>query len=63
MPRRRVISREQLDELLALPATEAELIRYWTLSAADLAAVERRRGDPISSASRCNSAPSATPVA
>jgi TnpA family transposase len=46
MPRRRVISREQLDELLALPATEAELIRYWTLSAADLTAIQRRRGDP-----------------
>jgi hypothetical protein len=32
--------------LLALPATETELIRHWTLGAADLAAIERRRGDP-----------------
>jgi hypothetical protein len=46
MPRRRVLTDEQLEELLALPATEPVLIRHWTLSPADLAAVERRRGDP-----------------
>ena len=46
MPRRRVLTDEQLEELLALPATEPVLIRYWTLSPADLATVERRRGDP-----------------
>src|SRR6266478_7022942 len=46
MPRRRAATREQLEVLLALPATETELIRHWTLGAADLAAIERRRGDP-----------------
>lgn len=44
MPRRRALTSEQLVELLALPVTEAELIRHWTLSAADLATIERRRG-------------------
>jgi TnpA family transposase len=46
MPRRRVLTDEQLRELLALPVTEALLIQHWTLSPADLAIVERRRGDP-----------------
>src|SRR5215469_5096994 len=46
MPRRRVLTDEQLAELLALPVTEALLIQHWTLSPADLAIVERRRGDP-----------------
>ena len=46
MPRRRAVVREQLEELLALPVAEPELIRHWTLSVADLAAIERRRGDP-----------------
>lgn len=46
MPRRRVVAREQLEELLALPVAEPELIRHWTLSAADLAVIERRRRDP-----------------
>ena len=46
MPRRRAVTREQLEVLLALPATETELIRHWTLGAADLTAIERRRGDP-----------------
>src|SRR5215467_2690881 len=46
MARRRVLTDEQLEELLALPASEPVLIRHWTLSPADLAAVERRRGDP-----------------
>ena len=46
MARRRVLTDEQLEELLALAASEPVLIRHWTLSPADLAAVERRRGDP-----------------
>jgi len=46
MPRRRVLADEQLAELLALPATEPVLIQHWMLSPTDLAAVERRRGDP-----------------
>jgi TnpA family transposase len=45
MPRRRVLTSEQLAELLAFPATEPVLIQQWTLSRADLATVERRRGD------------------
>ena len=46
MPRRRVLTDEQLEELLALPVTEALLVQHWTLSPADLTVVERRRGDP-----------------
>jgi TnpA family transposase len=46
MPRRRAVAREQLEELLALLVAEPELIRHWTLGVADLAAIERRRGDP-----------------
>ena len=37
MARRRVLTDEQLEELLALPASEPVLIRHWTLSPADLA--------------------------
>jgi TnpA family transposase len=46
VPRRRSVARERLEELLALPVAEPELIRHWTLSAGDLAAIERRRRDP-----------------
>ena len=46
MPRRRALTEAQLTNLLALPVTEADLIRHWTLDAADLAAVGRRRGEP-----------------
>ena len=46
MPRRRALTGEQLEELLALPATEPELIQHWTLGGTDLAAIERRRSDP-----------------
>ena len=46
MPRRRAVTRGPLEVLLPLPATETELIRYWTLGTADLAAIEHRRGDP-----------------
>jgi hypothetical protein len=44
MPRRRALTDAQLENLLALPVIEADLIRHWTLAAADLAAIERRRG-------------------
>src|SRR5262245_25838495 len=44
MPRRRALTQVQLEGLLALPTTEPELIRRWTLDGADLAAVGRRRG-------------------
>ncbi len=43
MPRRRVLTGAQLESLLALPATEDDLVRQWTLSGDDLAAVGRRR--------------------
>jgi hypothetical protein len=41
MPRRRVLTEAQLENLLALPTTEADLVRHWTLDRADLAAVDR----------------------
>ena len=44
MPRRRALTKAQLESLLALPTTEADLVRHWTLDRADLAAVDRRRG-------------------
>src|SRR3712207_4223320 len=44
MPRRHALTEAQLEDLLALPADEALLIRHWTLDRADLAAVDRRRG-------------------
>src|SRR3954447_20985714 len=44
MPRRRALTEAQLENLLALPTTEADLVRHWTLDRADLAAVDRRRG-------------------
>ena len=44
MPRRRALTAGQLEDLFALPAAEPDLIRHWTLSEADLAAIGRRRG-------------------
>ncbi|MBV8915987.1 MAG: DUF4158 domain-containing protein [Acetobacteraceae bacterium] len=44
MPRRRALTEAQLEDLLALPTTDPDLIQYWTLSRDDLAAIERRRG-------------------
>ncbi len=44
MPRRHALTEAQLETLLALPAAEPDLIRHWTLGAADLAVIERRRG-------------------
>jgi len=44
MPRRRALTEAQLENLLALPTTEADLVRHWTLDRVDLAAVDRRRG-------------------
>ena len=43
MPRRAVLSERQRVALLALPDDEALLVRYWTLSDDDLAAIVRRR--------------------
>jgi TnpA family transposase len=43
MPRRTVLTPAQREALFALPAREPDLIRHWTLSEADLAAVRQRR--------------------
>ena len=45
MPRRRVLTETQLETLFALPTTEADLALHWTLSPADHAAIQGRRGD------------------
>ena len=45
MPRRRALTEAQLESLLALPVTEADLVRHWTLGDDDLAVVDRRRRD------------------
>jgi TnpA family transposase len=44
MPRRRVLTEAQLTALFALPTTEADLIRHYTLSPDDMAVIARRRG-------------------
>src|SRR5215212_7311627 len=44
MPRRRALTEAQLESLLALPTTETDLVRHWTLDRVDLAAGDRRRG-------------------
>ena len=45
MPRRRALTEAQLTTLLALPITEPDLVRHWTLTDADLAAIGQRRGE------------------
>jgi hypothetical protein len=45
MPRRRVLTDAQLASLLALPRDETDLVRHYTLSRADLDAIDRRRRD------------------
>ena len=45
MPRRRVLTDAQLETLLALPTAEPLLVRYYTLSHADLELIGRRRQD------------------
>ena len=45
MPRRRALTEAQLQTLFALPTTDADLIRHWTLDSSDLATVGRRRRD------------------
>ena len=45
MPRRRALTTAQLDELFALPTEKATLVRYWTLTDIDLAAIHQRRRD------------------
>ena len=43
MPRRRALTQVQLEALLALPTDEVDLVRHYTLSAADLTVIARRR--------------------
>lgn len=45
MPRRRALTTAQLDELFTLPTEKATLVRYWTLTDIDLAAIHQRRRD------------------
>jgi hypothetical protein len=46
MPRRRVLTQDELALLLALPRTGEELARHWTMGDPDIALVQGRRGDP-----------------
>ncbi|MEO7468508.1 MAG: Tn3 family transposase [Sphingobium limneticum] len=43
MPRRSVLTEAQHAELFALPESEPDLVRYWTLSSADLHVITSRR--------------------
>jgi Tn3 transposase DDE domain len=43
MPRRRALATAQLDELFTLPTEKATLVKYWTLTNVDLAAIYRLR--------------------
>jgi TnpA family transposase len=45
MARRRILTSAQRLALLALPVDRAEAARHYTLSEAELAAINRRRGD------------------
>ena len=45
MPRRRALTEAQLENLLALPIAEPDLVRHWTLSDTDFAAIDQRRRD------------------
>lgn len=45
MPRRKVLTEEDISGLLALPRSETELARHWTLGDFDIALIQRRRGD------------------
>ena len=44
MPRRSVLTVTQLETLLAFPATELEMARYYTFDDRDLAIIRQRRG-------------------
>ncbi len=45
MPRRSILSASERDSLLALPDSQDELIRQYTLSESDLSMIRQRRGD------------------
>ena len=50
MPRRRALTEAQMENLLALPTDEAAQVQHWTLSAADLAAIDQFAGQPSAGA-------------
>ena len=62
VPRRAVLTKGQRDALLALPETEPELVRHWTLKADDLRVTSVGGVCTTGSASRSSSAHCATPV-
>src|SRR4051794_8175540 len=43
--RRRALTEAQLENLLALPIAEPDLVQHWTLSDTDFAAIDQRRRD------------------
>jgi TnpA family transposase len=44
MPRRSILSATERAALLVFPATDDELIRHYTFTESDLAAIRQRRG-------------------
>lgn len=44
MPRRFILSAAERENLLALPETKDDLIRYYTFSETDLSLIQQRRG-------------------
>lgn len=44
MPRRSILSAAERENLLALPDTKDDLIRYYTFSETDLSLIRQRRG-------------------
>ncbi len=46
MPRRELLSEPQRLTFTAPATDERSMVRYYTLSAEDLALIDRRRGDP-----------------
>jgi hypothetical protein len=44
MPRRSILSTIEIDNLLAPPSDEGELIRHYTFSEADLSIIRQHRG-------------------
>ena len=44
MPRRSILSASEKESLIAIPETDEELIRYYTLSEADLSIIRQHRG-------------------
>lgn len=52
MTRRKILTGTQLAELFDPPTDQRELVRHYTLSAGDLAMIQRCRGAPTASAMR-----------